>query len=559
MKTRSSLVYLPGYPIGVKELMPSHILAAIAGSLLDASHFTSIEDLGTLSTLDRVFDGKLSERAQHIVELTQPDRTANPLQSLYILWQIHAADKEFAAAMADVAREAAERVATTKGLHFAGLLAETPEDYVCALAVAERLRAIRPKLKLLAFGRFVNAFGEALIARACPFDAMCVGDFEASVLAFAEQLDAPETWPHLPDVLCKHEPPRARRRTSEAVSLGSLPAPVYDRGAYPALRDGQKIKLFEIEDSRAAPLGGEDDGRAVRMKPVAVVCGELGRLAASYGARLFHIRGARPPASHVSAIAHEILRRRMSVVYSREGHAESCVAATLPALKASGCTSLTFEVNTGSQRLHDRCYGTGLTITQIEQALRDARAAGLYTIATLTYPCPDDDYHTRAETLRLIDRTRPHAAPVTLPDWGHRASRFRIDTRIGYAVGGMKYLDGVLRRGLRFPLLWPWWRTLPREAGEHDAAEVLSAHRDLVYDLEGLGISTSVPDEVLRLTRLSGTGRVPDDAARLRRALAGGRLDEVAAFIDDFNAAAESRQAARDRQSEKDVRAVVGK
>jgi hypothetical protein len=387
-----------------------------------------------------------------------------------------------------------------------------------------------------------------------------VGDAETSVLAFAEQIDAPESWPFVPDLLSKHEPSRPHCVTSGAVSLGSLPRPVYEHGTYPALRDGEKINLFEIEDSRPVPVSRADaPGRTVRMKPVTAVCEEMGRLGALYGARLFHVRGADPPASHISAVAHEILRRRMPVLYSREGHAESCVTAILPALKASGCTSLTFQINTGSQRLHDRLYRTGLTVTQMERALRDGRGAGLYTIASFTYPCPDDDYHTRAETVRLIDRTRPNAAPVMLPDWSQQAWWFHNAAGIGYSGAGAKYLDPVLRRRLRFPTLAPWRCNLPGVVGPYGAAEVLGAHRDLVHELEQRGISTSLPDEALRLARLCGAGHVTDFAARLQRALLGGRLDDATTFIDEFNAAADSRRAIRRGQPEEDVRAVVGK
>ena len=40
----------------------------------------------------------------------------------------------------------------------------------------------------------------------------------------------------------------------------------------------------------------------------------------------------------------------------------------------------------------------------------------MFTVTRFTFPCIADDYHTKAETLRLISRMKPGSAPILFPE-----------------------------------------------------------------------------------------------------------------------------------------------
>jgi hypothetical protein len=102
---------------------------------------------------------------------------------------------------------------------------------------------------------------------------------------------------------------------------------------------------------------------------------------------------------------------------------------SLADLAASGCRSVSVQADSGSQYLLDEFYGSPWTVTEMERVFRASRFHGLYTVGEFTYPCPRDDYHTRAETERIVRRSQPHAVRVEPlePATAKRADRRAAD------------------------------------------------------------------------------------------------------------------------------------
>ncbi len=541
MKTRSVLVYCPGYPIDINSLIPNRFLAEAAGCLLDAGHTTRIWDYGTVATAERLLEGKLSDLARAVGESILADTGLNPLRTLHTLWQIRASDKLFSQRLTRLCQEVADELAHMRGLHFVGLLLRSVEDMRYAAQIAQMVRTNRRKLRIVAFGPLVDLYGTSVLRGYPAFDCICLRGIELSLVGLAEKIDTPRLWSTIPNILFRDSSRIRETERRDSLSLGSHPSPAYEPDTYPALRAEQKLKLFELEDNRGKR--GEGYGHpdlepevAVRMKPVTAVVNEMWKVATLYGARAFSLCGSAASASHMTAVAHELLRRRMDVIYSRSSAVQGDVPAMFGILKASGCASMSFIVDTGSQRLLEDYYGRAVTVSEVESILRACKASGIYTIARFTYPCPADDYHTRAETVRLVERTRPHAASVEFPQVVPQSRWFRDGAAFGYRFRPERVLSDATDCVRRFPLPPNTWSRLPVGMDGLSPSQAVAAHDELVAEFESRGILASAPANLVQLARLAGYAkREREFVSRVYEEFLTGDAAGIATLVDQFN------------------------
>ena len=537
MKTRSVLVNFPGIPFSLAALLPNRQLASLAGCLLEAGHLTRIQDYGTLTLIDRLYPRQFGKAAGSLLRTVFDRAHQNPVTVLQSLWQSHCADRAFRERQEAVCQEVAAEIAAMAGLHFVVFSANDADDLAAAALISQKLKTMRPRIRVLLMGAYPALWGEIALER-LSFDAVLDGENEMFAVDWAERIHEPESWHKVPGLIWRRNG-RALRNNMASDETSALPPPTYSPDVYPALRSGGKIKLFTVEDSRGAQWPCHARPRTnggVRMKSAHAVCDEIWRLGSVHGARVFHLTGASVSAMHTHAVAGAINDRRMSILYSRDGHVPFASETLFAMLRRSGCVSLSFNVPTGSQRLLDQQYGRDLGVSQIENALRTCRAAGLYTVTRLTYPSPEDDHQTLAETLRLLDRTRPDAALVTLPEilpfstWFARAADF------GFSVDARRLARKALTPRYRFPLPANRWRVLGYGIGRLTPGQVIQAHEELIQEIELRGIYSNVSEEMALLAGFSGyNGREGEFSRGIEHALLAGDLAKVDDVITNFN------------------------
>ncbi len=154
--------------------------------------------------------------------------------------------------------------------------------------------------------------------------------------------------------------------------------------------------------------------------------------------RTFHVED-RGGLAAARDLASEIMGSRLDVWYSRRlrpGHGAEGIASLL---EASGCCSVDFPLLTGSQRLIEDFFGMTHGVSQSRASLRACRTAGIFTSLELVYPCPMDDYHTRAETVLFLEQTLPDAVKVSFPElrYGGRWTDAPDDFGFQVAAGNM--------------------------------------------------------------------------------------------------------------------------
>ncbi len=531
MKTRSLLVYFPGCPFTIGTLMPNHRLASVAACLDEAGHATQVRDYGVPETLDRLYPGRLHATAQALAERLLSDPATGSLATLSSFWQFRTFETSLRDQQERLCGEVAVDLANERKLDFVAFDIAQAEDLKGILAIASRLRAAAPGMRLIALGAFAEVYGEALARTTDVFDCVCLGDAEWSVPQWAERLDRPDTWHLVPNLAYKR---RGSVRTTcecSGLELDKLPKPAYDEDLYPALGNGGKMKLYSVETARRIACDN-----APRTKSPRAVCDELQGLVSKHGVHAVRLTGAGTPPSHVDAVALEILARGLSVWYSRHAAIHDAKLKSFATLKASGCRAVSFTLDTGSQWLIDEYYGHAFGVTEAEHILRASKISGLFTVARLRYPCPADDYHTRAETLRIVERIRPHAALIEMPaivepprgEQGLRARHFDIDTEdyLNYtATGRDRFTLPMLRRrtpGFRRPA-----RTL---------ADVLRERDVLTREIEGLGVNTALPEDIaLAAQALGYEGHEHEFVSLMRQHLFTGDAASLSAAVRRFN------------------------
>ena len=257
-------------------------------------------------------------------------------------------------------------------------------------------------------------------------------------------------------------------REDEGRKVSALASPDYSRETYPALHRELKLRVFDVEEVRIGP-----NNKVVGIKSPESVSEEIEQITNESGSRAFHITGATRDRLHAEALAYEILARRLHIRYTRDCHVASTPSSTVTALRSSGCYGTSFQIGTGSQRLLDLHYDAGFTVTEVEQTMRACSFSNLFTVMEFFYPCIEDDYHTKAETLRLIERAKPHSAPFLIP------------------IQNEQRKTDLKRRFLPF-------------SKSRSLAEIRSEHGALCDEVEQLGIPTRITAPVALMAELAG-------------------------------------------------------
>ncbi|MBN2311371.1 MAG: hypothetical protein JXR94_20510 [Candidatus Hydrogenedentes bacterium] len=561
MKTKSLIVNFPGYPFDINQLLPVHQLASVAACLLAEGHETQICDFATPDTMATLFPAEARDTATALADYLLMDSVPNPMTTLHLLWRVRTADRAYRRRHGVACARATGWLASARHLDFVVLHLATADDFHGAATMAEGIKALRPGVGIVVLGAFADLFAVDLLDAAQAFDCVCVGDPEHGIVGLADSIHERDSWRRIPNLVYRDGGRAVATERRTVVNLDHLPAPAYEQEVYPAVAAGDKLHLFGIEESRGCggscrgcpQAGGPGRDREAgplsrRTKSAAAVCDEIEALAGRYGASAFRILGSGTEASRIDGVASAILARGIRASYTRTVHPAAADApgggakrpeqceVLLRGLQASGCVGLTVHAETGSQRLLDDHFGAGFTVTQLERVLRGARGQGLFTVARLTFPTPPDDRHTRAETLRLLERTMPHAAPVEMPlvlpgsAWYSNAASF------GYAISRRHHFARILRHRTQFPLPPDRWRLLPQGADTLSPGQAIAAHEELLCDIRQQGILAAGFDGAPLLAQAAGhNGPLGEFIVQLQRDLLTGNAPAVARLVARFN------------------------
>lgn len=557
MSTRSILVYYPGYPFDWEALTPQRTAASVAGSLIDAGHTCGIRDFGTVDTLERLAPPNSESVARPLMERIRGAINGAPLSGLSGYLEVARANGQFRKRQARHCKEVGASIAAEGNIDFIGFLVQSADDAQCANQIAAAVKSRNCDVPLIVFGPFIEQYGGSLRDSMPDIDWLCGAEPEGCVPAFASVVRDPSRWASSPGALTSADSIPQLPEHRWTGPFASLPDPAYDIDTYPAIADQEKLLIFEVEDS-CTVMDASTGEAGIRLRPVEDLCNHIWQLRAQFGAGLIRFTGRSTPAMHMRGILNGLTQRGIDILYSRRQTAGTSDPSFYETDFASGCILHTHEVFSGSQWLHDRFYRSESTITKLETALRASKSAGIETVAELTYPCPVDDYHTRDETLRMIQRTLPHATSIRLPEvtpssrWlsEPRGNGFEVP-RSGLATQAMKCLS-------MYPLARHQWDRVAYGMRGRGAGEVQHDLDGLRSELAELNVQP-FDGEIASLVRAASsalTGKsVPVPAYNQRPFV---ELDTFISAVDSCRGIAAASRENGQRLASADLRPVSG-
>jgi anaerobic magnesium-protoporphyrin IX monomethyl ester cyclase len=495
--SRVLLISYPGYPSTPAALVANPWLANVPGLLLAAGHAALAQDFGTVTVMRRLYPEAITKQLTATAAGMAGSGGGDPDEAqLRVLRQVSDAVD---AHQAQVEGQLAEEVVALARAWQPDLVALELSDaggYEGTIAMARRLRAEFPALHLTVSGRKATWFRELLLEVNPELDSVVVGDPEGVILALAERRAVAGQQYRVRGLVERGEA-RPVGDSDGDLDLDSLPTPSYDPETYPAMAGDEKIRIIIVTDSRGCPnrcgfcVHPYEDGGTLRAASPGRVVDTMAALQERHGFSVFRLAGASTPNDLLRGIAQEILGRDLQVQYHSFGHFRGAEPEGFATLARSGLHSVFYGLESGSQEILDRACHKGVKLAHVGEVVRAARAAGIFTAASMVVPLPFDTPETLAESLRFVTELQPDAVPLQFPGlfpgtrWMEHPERYNIEV-----AGVREYLLASL--GYRFKLLFPPqdWEPLPYRVNGLEFREFVAIAGRFARDLEAAGILT---------------------------------------------------------------------
>jgi len=442
--TRSLLINYSGYPAVIRSLALDNGLANLAGSLIQKDHQTIILDYAIVDTIRRLFPHEYSDELSYLTGKIISSLELGLLPQRDDLSAFRDLDERInelqKGKVRQIAREISEYAKADK-VDFVGLKLWTGDGFAGSIAIAEKLKQDNPKLPVFAGGPHVDSFKENIFDVCNIFDALIYGEGEETITMLADYVSGKRKLEDIPNLIYKNNGRIITTPIKRIENLDFLSSPVYDENVYLAMKGNQKIKMVFIDESRGCPnhcsycIHPIKSGNKWREKTAQAVVEQMEEMNRKYGFTTFRFAGSDPPPFLKRRIANEILSRGLKVTYSAFGHIRDGLVVDFRLLRKSGCYSLFFGIESGSQRILDESMNKGIKIGQVAKTIKTCKQAGLYVVGSVIIPAPHETEETKKESFDLLLRMRPDSVVVWFPalmlgtDWEKNSWKYGFDIR----------------------------------------------------------------------------------------------------------------------------------
>jgi len=282
-----------------------------------------------------------------------------------------------------------------------------------ALRLCRELKARRPEVKICLGGYHPSMEPLACLEPDC-IDYVVRGEGERVAVALAQAVAEGASNDRLRQVrgLCFKDNGRPVQNPDQGLieDLDELPMPARQllknqNYSYP---DTKYSPAFPLYTSRGCPgkcsfcLQHYVSGRKWRKRSASKIADEVEHLKSSYGASEIHIWDDMFTADkkHVFSIRDEFVRRKLKVALSFPAgiRVDTASPDVLSAMREMGGYSLAFGVESGVQEILDACH-KGITLEEVRQAVRNAKALGFETWCFFMLGLPGDTRDTIRKTI----------------------------------------------------------------------------------------------------------------------------------------------------------------
>ncbi len=545
MATRSLLITYAGYPYTPSSLMPDNGYASLAGELLRQGHETLILDYGTVDIIRRLMPESFSQKTIPFIhpllekigkgESPSSDDIKNLRTLDCELSEIH--DRN----VLRIAEELSAIVEKEKP-DFVGFKLWNGDGFSGSITIAETLRKRFPSLKIFAGGPHIDIFKELIFQKTSAFDALSFGEGEETILELAEHAEGKRPLSSVHNILYPENGKIVETDIRRVDNLDSLAFPVYDEEIYPTMAGNRKLKIIVLDESRGCPccchfcIQPVKSGTKVRMKSPKRVVEEMRRIVRDNGIRLFRYAGSATPPELSRGIAEEILEIALDVEYTSFGNMLGAKPEHYEILKKSGCYSIFFGVESGSTKILKGSFGKPRDPVRMSEVLKAAKAAGIYTVASVIYPAPFEDEKTTEETLEFLLDAKPDSVPVQFPAVYPQTPWAETPGNYGFKFTSEKWQEKLL--SYKIKLLFPpvFWEPLPYTVDGKPFKQFALETFKLISVLEKNGILTAISDDQALMAKYAGfQGREKEFRELARQWFMAGDTESISTIVEGIN------------------------
>lgn len=548
MGINSLLVNYVGYPLVISNLMPDDGLASLASSLIHAGHNTKIFDYSTVKTVERLFPYDYKNDIGEIIGSITGSLARNITPSQSLLEKFYSIDKKIIEFHKEKTKEIADEIdnyVKKNDIDFVGFKLFLGEGFFGSIDIAKELKKRNPKLKIFGGGPQVDWFKDIIYEVTNVFDALAQGEGEETIVQLAEYSGGKRNISEINNLIYKNGKINFTP-IKRVENLNDLPFPSYDEETYPAMKGDDKIKIILLDESRGCPnscnfcIHPLKSGKKWRTKSPERIVDEMEKIISDYGIRAFRFAGSNTPPHLHRNVAEEIIKRDLKITYSGFGHAGNAYLENFELLKNSGCYSLLFGLESGSQyilekSINKKSCGRPLKLKEVEDSVSACKSNGIYAVTSLIFPAPLETEQTKEEGLEFIIKLKPDSAVVSLPgvvigtEWekNHEKYGIEIKDREDFEIKLMAHKPKFTYP----PVLWD---PIPYKINGKEFKEYMKESSDFALGLEKAGILMHMTDEMLVMAKYSGM-QVKDFRDKSRHALSVGDYKNLSSMISVIN------------------------
>jgi len=297
------------------------------------------------------------------------------------------------------------------------------------------IRSLLPHVKATGAFTVVGGYHATLAARhvaeSTAVDAICVGEGDVALPSLLERLDRSGTVSTFPGMWLRGDGgfTDAVPCGAPAKDIATLPRWDYDvlGGVDALLAHGVNIfgdrrdRFFPVRASRGCPykctfcsaprwgsMAGYDEGGTRNVKPVDLVCDELGELRDRHHPDGFEFWDEHFPIDieWLGELAREF-PRRVGLPFRAEMHPNAATRERLELLARAGCSLFHCGVESGDADFRRGVLKRHSTDAVLTRVFDDARSLGITTSASVMMGCPGETAAQIATTISLLRQLRP--------------------------------------------------------------------------------------------------------------------------------------------------------
>lgn len=510
MSTNSILINFAGYPGSLRTFYLDNGLANLAACLLEKKHNTVIYDYATVDSVQQLYPYKYKDDLLSSIDSINKSLKQEIKPRAVELKKFHELDEKITdykyERIKDIAYKLGNDIQKNK-IDFIGFKLWTGEGFIGSMVIAEELRKRFPNLHIFAGGPQVDWFGKAILDVCPAFDLLVYGEGEETITMLADYVEGKIKLENIPNLIYKKNGEIVTTVSKRILNLDDLPMPVYDSNIYLSNKDNQKIKIISLEECRGCPnfcnfcVHPIKSGPRWRLRDPKKLVNQMEELMIKHNVTVFKFSGSNPPPKIKIEVAEEIIRRKISVKYSGFGHVKGMTQQDYRILHESGCKSVFFGVESGSQKILKEIINKKFTVEEARQAISDCKSARVSAVVSIIAPMPGETDKTKQDTINLLADTQPDIIFVNFPSLQYCTTWAVEHEKFGFKINNLKkffYQEMMYIMNNFYPSVL--WKDIPEyNLNGKSFKQVVSESEDFAKTLKQKGLVPYGSDDLFLL------------------------------------------------------------